>query len=63
MRIAIATAQSRQRVDNTPGDDNKKKIVDELNAYKKSLADDTALELSEEYDKGANPRILFCRTA
>ena len=53
VRIAIATAQSRQRIDNTPADADKRKIVQELEKYKSSLADETALELSEDYEKGA----------
>ena len=53
VRIAIATAQSRQRIDNTPGDADKRKVAQELEKYKSGLADETALELSEEYDKGS----------
>ena len=53
VKISIATAQARQRIDNTPADADKRKIVQELDKLKSSLADETALQLSEDYEKGA----------
>lgn len=53
VKIAIATAQARQRIDNTPADGEKRKIVQELDKYKSNLTDETALQLSEDYEKGA----------
>ncbi len=53
VKITIATAQARQRIDNTSADPDKRKIVQELDKYKSGLADETALQLSEDYEKGA----------
>ncbi len=53
VKIRTTTAQARQRVDATAGDAEKRKIVQELEKYKSGLADETALQLSEDYERGA----------
>lgn len=52
-KTQIATAQARRTIDATKTDDEKRKVSARLDAYKKSLADETALQLSEAYEKGA----------
>lgn len=52
-KTQIATAQARRTIDATKTDDDKRKVSARLDAYKKSLADETALQLSEAYEKGA----------
>lgn len=49
----IATAQARRKIDSLKTDEEKRKVSAELDAFKKSLADETALQLSESYEKGA----------
>lgn len=53
VKIRFTTAQARQRVDATGADTEKRKIVQELEKYKSGLADETAMQLSEDYEKGA----------
>ncbi len=53
VKIRFTTAQARQRVDATAADTEKRKIVQELEKYKSGLADETAMQLSEDYEKGA----------
>lgn len=48
-----ATAQARQKIDAMKTVEEKKAVSAELDAFKKSLADETAVSLSEAYEKGA----------
>jgi hypothetical protein len=52
-RNLIATYQARQKIEAAKGDDAKKAVFNELEAFKKSQADETALQLSDDYEKGA----------
>ena len=47
------TAQARQKIDQMKTDDKKRAVSAELDAFKKSLADETAVSLSEAYQNGA----------
>jgi len=49
----IATAQARRKIDSMKTDEEKRKVSAELEAFKRSLTDETALQLSESYEKGA----------
>jgi hypothetical protein len=49
----IAVAQARRKIDQMKTVDEKKAVSAELDAVKKSLADETALQLSEAYERGA----------
>jgi tetratricopeptide (TPR) repeat protein len=53
LRKSIALQQSRQRIDRATTLDEKKAISAELQKYQTELADETALQLSEDYEKGA----------
>ena len=53
VKIRFFTAQARQSIDATAADTEKRRIVQELEKYKSGLADETALQLSEDYEKGA----------
>ena len=53
VKIRITTAQARQRIDRMGTDQEKRAIVQELEKYKSGLGDETALQLSEDYEKGA----------
>lgn len=53
VKIRFTTTQARKRIEATPADTEKRKIVQELEKYKSGLADETALQLSEDYEKGA----------
>ncbi len=52
-KTRIATAQARRKIDQMKTVDEKKAVSAELAAFKKSLADETALQLSEAYGRGA----------
>ncbi len=52
-KAQIATAQARRAIEATKTDEEKRKIADKLKNYKNTLADETALQLSEAYEKGA----------
>lgn len=52
-KTQIATAQARQKIDRMKTVDEKKAVSAELDTFKKSLADETALQLSEAYERGA----------
>ncbi len=52
-KTRIATAQARQKIDQMKTVDEKRAVSAELDAFKKLLADETALSLSEAYEKGA----------
>lgn len=51
-RIAVTTAQARQRIDNEKTPEEKRKISAELERVKKEFADDSILEMSKEYERG-----------
>ncbi|MDQ3062086.1 MAG: hypothetical protein M3R14_04385, partial [Acidobacteriota bacterium] len=52
-KTRIATAQARRKIDQMKTGDEKKSVSAELAQFKKSLADETALQLSEAYGRGA----------
>ena len=53
IKVRLTTAQARQRIDRTPTDEGKRAISQELERYKNSLADETNLQMSKDYEKGA----------
>lgn len=53
VKVRAMTAQARQRIDAVKTDPEKRAIVQELDKIKASLSDETALRLSEDYEKGA----------
>jgi hypothetical protein len=52
-KVALATEQARIKINQAKSVDEKKAISSELERFKKAAADDTALTLSEEYEKGS----------
>lgn len=52
-RAKIATEIARDRIAKLGTDAEKRKLSDELEAYKQSLADEAALRLFEDYERGA----------
>jgi tetratricopeptide (TPR) repeat protein len=52
-RVAIATALARQKILLAKTEADKLKVSGDLEKYKKAMADETALRLSEDYEKGA----------
>jgi tetratricopeptide (TPR) repeat protein len=52
-RVQIATQQAREKILQMKTEDDKRKISAELDRYKKAQADESALKLSEDYEKGA----------
>jgi hypothetical protein len=58
-RVLIGTYQARQKIEAVKGDDAKKAVFNELEAFKKTQADETALQLSEDYEKGAVLNFYF----
>jgi len=52
-KVSIATAQARQKIDRMKTETEKKAVSTELAAFKDTAADETALQLSEAYEKGA----------
>lgn len=53
MRVKAETAEARVLVDKAKTDVEKRAVVQKLEKVKGSLADETALRLSEDYEKGA----------
>jgi hypothetical protein len=53
LRRTIALDQSRRKIDLAKTAEEKKAIADELQKYNATLADETILQLSEDYDRGA----------
>ncbi len=49
----LALSQARQKIDLMKTEAEKRAVSAELETFKKSFADDTALELSEAYERGA----------
>lgn len=52
-KIRIATAQARQKIDAMPTETDRKAVSAELEKFKKTAADEAALRLSEDYEKGS----------
>lgn len=52
-KVRIATAQARQKIDRLPTDAEKKAVSAELARFKEAAADEAALQLSEDYEKGS----------
>ena len=59
-KTQIATAQARRKIDATKEED-KRKVSAELETFKRSLKDETALQLSEAYENGAVLAFYFAR--
>ncbi|HEX6123937.1 MAG TPA: hypothetical protein VFZ23_01055 [Pyrinomonadaceae bacterium] len=53
LKRTVALQQSRQRIDAAKTVDEKRAVSAELQKYQAELADETALQLSEDYEKGA----------
>ncbi|MEO6050093.1 MAG: hypothetical protein ABIP78_02035 [Pyrinomonadaceae bacterium] len=53
VRLRIATEQARQKIELLKTDDQKKAFSEELDKYKQSLSDESALQLYEDYQKGS----------
>ena len=53
LKKSVALEQSRRRIDQARTADEKKIIAQELQKYEATLADETALQLSEDYERGA----------
>lgn len=53
VRSRIATDQARQKLARLKTDDEKKAVTAELESYKRSLSDESTLELYEDYEKGS----------
>lgn len=58
-KTRIATAQARRKIDQVKTEKEKLAVSAELEAFKKSLANETALQLSEAYEKGAALSFYF----
>lgn len=52
-KVRIATSQARQKIDRLPTDADKKAVSAELARFKEAAADEAALQLSEDYEKGS----------
>ncbi len=52
-KVQVATFQARRKIDSLKEDSDKREVVAKLNEFKKSLADESALRLSESYENGA----------
>lgn len=53
LRSRIATEQARNRIGTLKTDSEKKKLSEDLERFKQGLADESALRLYEDYEKGA----------
>jgi tetratricopeptide (TPR) repeat protein len=53
LKTRATTAQARQRIEHLTTNAEKGAVALELQKYKNALADETALQLSEDYEKGA----------
>lgn len=60
-KTQIATVQARRKIDQLSTDEEKRKVSAELQKYKQTLADETALLLSEAYEDGAVLAFYFAR--
>jgi hypothetical protein len=52
-QVAIATSQARARIASLKTDDEKRSVSAELEKFKQSLSDDSALRLYADYEKGS----------
>ena len=52
-RVQIATQQAREKILQMKTEDERRNVSAELEKYKRSQADETALKLSDDYEKGA----------
>jgi tetratricopeptide (TPR) repeat protein len=52
-RIQIATARARQKIDTMKDEGERRAVAAELDTVKRGFTDETALRLSEDYEKGA----------
>ena len=52
-RVRVATEQARAKIAQMGGSDPTKKVAEDLEKFKQQMADETALRLSEDFDKGA----------
>lgn len=52
-KVQTATAEARQKIDQAQGIEAKTEVSMALNTYKQTLADETAVQLSDAYEKGA----------
>ncbi len=52
-KTSIATGQARQKIDRMKTEPEKRAVSAELDAFKQTAADETALQLSEAFEKGA----------
>ncbi len=52
-KTRVATAQARQKIERQKTVEEKKAVTAELEAFKKSVSDETAAQLSEAYENGA----------
>ena len=60
-KTQIATAEARRKIERVQGIEEKKKVSAALDEYKKGLADETALQLSESYENGAVLAFYFAK--
>jgi len=60
-RVNAATLLARRKIDTLKTDDEKKAVSGELDKLKQSFADETALRLSEDYEKGAVLAFYFAK--
>ncbi len=60
-KVQIATVEARRKIETVQGVDEKRKVSAALDAYKRELADETALRLSEAYENGGVLSFYFAR--
>lgn len=60
-KVQIATIEARRKIDVVQGVDEKRKVSAALDTYKRELADETALRLSEAYENGGVLSFYFAR--
>ncbi|MCB1025772.1 MAG: hypothetical protein KDB79_15350, partial [Acidobacteria bacterium] len=60
-RRQFATAQARRKIDLLKDDNEKRAVVEELNRVKAVFADESILQLSESYQKGAVLAFYFAK--
>lgn len=60
-KIQIATAEARRKIDLVQGVEEKRKVSGALEEYKRELADETALRLSETYENGGVLAFYFAK--
>ena len=53
LRVRVAMEQARAKIAQMGGSDPTKKVAEELEKFKQQQADETALRLSEDFEKGA----------